>query len=127
VHVVNNYIIVISLLPVNKEVCTKQLLSVSCSAELCSKKVCTVSFNERAQPDLSGCDGLQKYVPGVYSKMCPGSSHEGSGGIRIKSEADSDGELVEDCRPMLFREMKAEREVSFISVCPLSGTFCTCL
>jgi hypothetical protein len=58
--------------------------------------------------------------------MCPGSSYEGSGGIRIKCEADSDVELVEDCRPVSFPEMKAERKVSFISVCPLSGLFITC-
>jgi hypothetical protein len=65
-------------------------------------------------------------VPGVYSKMCPGSSRGGNEGIRIKSEADSDVELLEDFRPMPFPEMNAVHEVSFISVCPLSGTFHTC-
>jgi hypothetical protein len=69
---------------------------------------------------------LQEDVPGVYSKMCPGSSHEGNGGIRIKSEAVSGVELLEECRPMSFPEMKAEREVSFISLCAFSGTLCTC-
>jgi hypothetical protein len=48
-YIVNRYIIVIILIFVDKEVCTKQL-SVACSTELCGKKVCCIPCNERAQP-----------------------------------------------------------------------------
>jgi hypothetical protein len=56
---------------------------------------------------------LQKDVPLVCSKMCPGSSHEGSGGITIKSEVVSDVELEEESMPMSLPRVKTEREVSF--------------
>jgi hypothetical protein len=68
--------------------------------------------------DTSGCNGLQNHmdlqedVPGVYSKMCPGSSHEGNGGISIKSEV-IDVELVEEYMPIPLPRVTAEHEVSF--------------
>jgi hypothetical protein len=58
--------------------------------------------------------------------MCPAYSHEGNEGIRVKTEVVSDEELVEDPMPISFPGIKAERKVSFMSVCPLSGTFHTC-
>jgi hypothetical protein len=67
---------------------------------------------------------LQKDVPG--SKMCPASSHEGNGGTRIKTEGVSDVDLEVDPVPVSSPGIKAECEVSFTSVCPLSGTFHTC-
>jgi hypothetical protein len=60
---------------------------------------------------------LQKDGPGVCSKMCPASSHEENGGIRIKTEVDSDVEVEEDPMPISFPGIKAESEVSFVSVC----------
>jgi hypothetical protein len=59
---------------------------------------------------------LQEDVPGVCSKMCPASSHEGNGGIRIKTEAVSDEELKEVPMPISFPGIKTEHEVSFMSV-----------
>jgi hypothetical protein len=58
--------------------------------------------------------------------MCPASSHEGNGGIRIKTEVISDVELEDDPVQISFPGIKSEREVSFMSVCPLSGTFHRC-
>jgi hypothetical protein len=66
---------------------------------------------------------LEKDVTDVSSETCPASSHEGNGGIRIKSEAVSDVEQEEDSVPTSFPGMKSEREVSCTSVCPLLGTF----
>jgi hypothetical protein len=68
---------------------------------------------------------LQKDGPGVCSEMCPAASHEGTGGVRIKIEVASDEDLEEDPVP-IFPRIKAEREVSSMSACPLSGTFHTC-
>jgi ferredoxin len=68
---------------------------------------------------------LEKDVPGLCSETCPASSHEGNGGIRIKTEAVSDMEQEEDPVPMLLPGIKAECEVSCMSVCPLLGNFHT--
>jgi hypothetical protein len=48
--------------------------------------------------------------------MCPASSHEGNGGIRIKTETVSDVDLEEDPVPVSSLWIKAECEVSFMSV-----------
>jgi hypothetical protein len=69
---------------------------------------------------------LEKDVPGLCSEMCPASSHEGNGGIRIKTEAVSDVEQEEDLMPLSLPGIKSEHEVSCTSVCPLLGTFNTC-
>jgi hypothetical protein len=68
---------------------------------------------------------LEKDVPVLCSEMCPASSHEGNGGIRIKTEALSDVEQEEDHVPTSFPGIKSECEVSCMSVCPLLGSFHT--
>jgi hypothetical protein len=68
---------------------------------------------------------LGKNVPGLCSEMCPASSHEGNGDIRIKTEAVSDVEEEEDSVSTSFLGIKAQREVSCTSVCPLLGTLHT--
>jgi hypothetical protein len=62
---------------------------------------------------------LEKDVPGLWSEVCPASSHEGNGGSRIKTETVSDVEQEEDPVPILLSVMKSECEVSCMSVCPL--------
>jgi hypothetical protein len=69
---------------------------------------------------------LEKDVPGLCNETCPASSHEGNGGIRIKTEAVSDVEQEEDPVPVSLPGIKSEREVSCMSVCLLLGTFHTC-
>jgi hypothetical protein len=49
--------------------------------------------------------------------MCPESSHEGNGGIRIKTEAVSDEDLEEDAMPISFPRIKAECEKDVPGLC----------
>jgi hypothetical protein len=55
---------------------------------------------------------LEKDVPGLCSEMCPASSPEGHGGIRIKTETVSDVEQEEDPLPIPLPGIKSEQEVS---------------
>jgi hypothetical protein len=55
---------------------------------------------------------LEKDVPGLCSEVCPPSSHEGNGGIRIKTEEVSYVEQEEDPVPVSLPGIKSEREVS---------------
>jgi hypothetical protein len=68
---------------------------------------------------------IEKDILGLCSETFPASSQEGNGGIRIKTEAVSDVEQEEDSLPALFPGIKAECEVSCMSVCPLLCTFHT--
>jgi hypothetical protein len=68
----------------------------------------------------------QKGVPGLCSETCTSPSPDGNGGINVKSEEVSDVKVEEDPVPISFPRIKAEREVSCMSVCPLLGTFHTC-
>jgi hypothetical protein len=63
----------------------------------------------------------QKEVPCLHSEACPSSSHDGVQAVNIKVEEVSDVEDVEDPIPMTFVEIKAEHEVSCMSLCPLLG------
>jgi hypothetical protein len=64
---------------------------------------------------LQICTHFLKIEPGSSSEACPKSSHDG---IQI-----SDVKVEEDPVPITFPGMKAEHEVSCMSVCPLLGTF----
>ena len=48
--------------------------------------------------------------------MCPAPSHDGSQYITVKVEESLEAEVGEDLEPMSFTEMKAEIEVSCVSV-----------
>jgi hypothetical protein len=65
---------------------------------------------------LQNCFNLERDVPGSCSETCPASSHDANRDINIKVEPVSD---VEEEDPFKFRRMKAEHEVSCMSVCLL--------
>jgi hypothetical protein len=67
---------------------------------------------------LQNCMDLKKDIPSVCSETCPASSHEGSGGIGIKTEAVSDVEEQDDPVPVSLPGMKAKREVSWMICVP---------
>jgi hypothetical protein len=53
--------------------------------------------------------------------MCPASSHDTNQAISIKVEVLSDVEEEEDPLATIFPEIKAEPEVSYVSVSMLGG------
>jgi hypothetical protein len=57
----------------------------------------------------------QKDIPGSHSETCASSSHSDQA-VNIKVEEVSDSEDGEDPVPMTFVEIKAEREVSYMSL-----------
>jgi hypothetical protein len=69
---------------------------------------------------------LQKYLSGLCSDTCPSPSPDGNGGINIKTEEVSDVKEEEDPVPISFPVIKAEREVSCMSVSPPLATFHIC-
>jgi hypothetical protein len=48
--------------------------------------------------------------------MCPVSSHDAYPAVLVKAEVLSDAEEEEDCAPLTFVGIKAEPEVSCVSV-----------
>jgi hypothetical protein len=75
---------------------------------------------------LQNCMDLQKHVPGTCNVTYPASSHDANQAMNIKVEEVSDVEMEEEHPvPMTFVGIKAEHEVSCMSVCPLFGRFCT--
>jgi hypothetical protein len=62
--------------------------------------------------------GLQKDVPGSHSVACA-SSLDGVHAVNIKVEEFSDIEDRKDSVPMTAVGVKAEHEVSCMSLCPL--------
>jgi hypothetical protein len=53
--------------------------------------------------------------------MCPASAHDACYAISVKTEEVSDLEEEEDLAPIPFLGIKAEPEVSYVSVSILSG------
>jgi hypothetical protein len=73
---------------------------------------------------LQNCIDLEKHVPGPCSETYPASSCDANQAMNIKVEEISDIEAEEeDPLPMTFIGIKAEHEVSCLSVCPLFGKF----
>jgi hypothetical protein len=73
---------------------------------------------------LQNCMDLEKHVPGPCSETYPTSSHDVNQGMTIKVEEVSDVEVEEKrAVPMTFVRIKAEHEVSSMSVCPLLANF----
>jgi hypothetical protein len=70
---------------------------------------------DRGTMVLQNCMDFLKVEPGSVSETCPTSSHDGDQIIDVKVE--------EDPIPINFPGIKAEHEVSCMSVCPLLGTF----
>jgi hypothetical protein len=63
----------------------------------------------------------QKDAPGLHSEACASSSLDGVQAVYIKVEEFSDVEDREDPLPMTVVGIKAEHEVSFMTLCPLLG------
>jgi hypothetical protein len=73
---------------------------------------------------LQNCMDLEKHVPGPCSETYPTSSCDAYQAMNIKVEEVSDVEVEEEHPvPMSFIGIKAEHEVSCMSVCPLLGRF----
>jgi hypothetical protein len=67
---------------------------------------------------------LEKRVPGPCSETYSTSSHDAKLAMNIKVEESSDIEMEEEHPlPMSFIGIKAEHEVSHVSVCSLFGGF----
>jgi hypothetical protein len=62
---------------------------------------------------------LQKVVPG----LCSDTSHVAYELVSMKAEEDISTEVGEKPLPILFVGIKTEKEVSFVSVCALFGSF----
>jgi hypothetical protein len=60
-------------------------------------------------------------VQGLCGEICPASSRDAYQAIGIKAEVPSDVEAEEDPDPMTFPGIKAEPEVSCVSVSMLGG------
>jgi hypothetical protein len=60
-------------------------------------------------------------VLGLHSEICPTSSHDACLASSIKAEVLSDAEAEEDPVPLTFVGIKAEPEVSSVSVSMLGG------
>jgi hypothetical protein len=68
---------------------------------------------------LQNCMDLQKHAPGPCSETFAASSHDANQAVNIKVEEVSDVEVEEERPvPMTFIGIKAEHEVSCVSVCP---------
>jgi hypothetical protein len=70
---------------------------------------------------LQNCVDLQKDEPGLHSEASPSSSEDGDQAVNIKVEDSSDIEDRENPMPMTVVGIKAEHEVSCMSLCPLLG------
>jgi hypothetical protein len=69
---------------------------------------------------------LEKHVPAPCSETYPASSRDANLDMNIKVEAVSDVEVEEKhVVPVTLIGVKAEHEVSCMSVCPLFGRFHT--
>jgi hypothetical protein len=65
---------------------------------------------------------LGNAVPGPCAETCT-TSHDATQAMNIKSEEVSDADEEEDPLQITLPEMKAEPEVSCMSVCPLLGRY----
>jgi hypothetical protein len=70
---------------------------------------------------LQNCLDSQKDVVASQSEACGSSSHSGAHAVNIKVEDFSDIEDREVPVPMTVVGIKAEHEVSCMSLCPLLG------
>jgi hypothetical protein len=68
---------------------------------------------------LQDCMDIEKCVPGPRSETYPTSSHDANQAMNIKVEEDSHIKEEEDPVPVSCEAIKAELEVSCVSVCPL--------
>jgi hypothetical protein len=73
---------------------------------------------------LQNCLNSQKDVPGSHSVALASSSLDGVHAVNIKVEEFSDIEDEEDPVPMTAVGIKAEHEVSCMSLCLLLGIYC---
>jgi hypothetical protein len=71
---------------------------------------------------LQNCMDFLKIEPSSISETCPVSSHDGNLFTDIKVEKASDTQEVEDPLLITLPGIKAEHEVSCMSVCLLLGT-----
>jgi hypothetical protein len=85
-------------------------------------KIYPLLYNKRVQSllkimlVLQNCINLQEAVPGSYSETCL-TSHDESQVIDIKVEDAADIQEEEDPLLITSPEIKAEHEVSFMSLC----------
>jgi hypothetical protein len=61
-------------------------------------------------------DSERVHVQGVCGEICPASSQVAHQAVSIKAEVPSDAEAGDDSGPIAFPGMKAEPEVSSVSV-----------
>jgi hypothetical protein len=81
------------------------------------------SHDDNGMVVLQNCADLEKNVRGPCSETCPISSHDSNHVINIKVEEISGIEEEKVPVPVTCQAIKAEHEVSFISICPLLSRF----
>jgi hypothetical protein len=81
----------------------------------------STSIRDKGMVVLQNCLDSQRDVPGSHSEAFRSSSLDGDQAVNVKVEELSDVEYEEDHLPMTGVAIKAEPEVSCISVCPLLG------
>jgi hypothetical protein len=79
-------------------------------------------MTDKGMAVLQNCVDSQKDEPSSHSGACLSSFHDGDQAVNIKDEEISDIEGGEDPEPMTVVGIKAEHEVSCMSLCPLLGT-----
>jgi hypothetical protein len=70
---------------------------------------------------LQNCSDIQKDLPGSHSEACESFSHIGAQAVNVKFEEFSDIDDRKDPVPMTVVGIKAEHEVSCMSLCPVFG------
>jgi hypothetical protein len=66
---------------------------------------------------LQNCMDLEKAVPVLWSETCPVSFYDANQAMSTKAEVVSDAEVEEDPVQITCPKIKAEPEVSCMSVC----------
>jgi hypothetical protein len=75
---------------------------------------------------LQKCTDILKDEPGLCSETCL-TAHDGNQAIDVKFQKGSDIEEEDDPVAITFPALKAEQEVSCVSMCPWLDTFCLCV
>jgi hypothetical protein len=83
--------------------------------------IIVITMTDNGMMVLQNCLDSQKDEPGSHSEACPSWSHDGAQAVNIKVEEFSDVEDRKDPVPMSVVGIKAEHEVSCVSLCPLLG------
>jgi hypothetical protein len=101
------------------------IISFHCNAVLMKMYLISCNVFDEVTMVLQNCMDFLKVETSSISETCPASSHDGNQITDVKVEEASDTQEVEDPLLITVPEIKSEHGVSFMSACPLLGTFHT--